>query len=388
MSDQIELEECIAQQGGDLGPSFTVEVGVLHKAINAVKGAIEKSGIPILGNALFVIENGRLSVSATDMEISVTKTIIVNVRAPGTFTVSAVTLADLLKRLPTSAIFEASIESGVVLAKCGRSKISLKTLPVEDYPQLISHKDPVVCVFPLKDFSRSLANVNFAIATELTRQNLCGVYFHVLDKDLNMVATNGVVLAMNAIPMLYDAAFEGVIVPRKTVAMLRTRLSDADSEAEVRISVTETVIQFDIGDTTIRSKLVDGTYPEYQRVIPREVSVPVRIMPESLKKASAIAGNLSTELDASPVSIEISSNVISVSSPKTSQSTATTELDAGEFEYAGEPIEIALGSRQLDQILSALSGDAIFHIRDSLSTVLVKDTENKTAVYVLQPFRI
>ena len=254
---------------------ISIERGTLLKAVAQAQSVVERRNtIPILANVLIEAEGDTVSFRATDLDIEVVDKAAAQVERAGATTVAAVTLHEIVRKLPDGALVTLAEEgaSGRLTVEAGRSNFSLATLPREDFPVMATSEYSSNFSAPAPVLRRLFDKSKFAISTEETRYYLNGVYMHVADgeegKALRCVATDGHRLARIDAP-LPDGAGEmpGVIVPRKTVGELRKLLDDDDME--IAVSVSETKVRFATPDIMLTSKVIDGTFPDYTRVIPQ-----------------------------------------------------------------------------------------------------------------------
>jgi DNA polymerase III subunit beta len=259
---------------------FEIQAATLHAAVKKVSAVVERRNtIPILSNVLIEVSRGAgnegtLKMTATDLDIVVTMSVPVQCGAPGGVTLPAATLQDYTGKLAKASMVtvETARNDHEIVVACGRSRVKMLTLPVRDFPDLdlggTSHEVQV----PGKAFAQMLQAVRFAISTEETRYYLNGIYLHVGNNDLRKrsltaVATDGHRLAVFSVPHEGLPSMPGIIVPRKTVLVLQSMLDGFAEDITLRLS--ERLITADIGPVSLRSKLIDGTYPDYERVIPR-----------------------------------------------------------------------------------------------------------------------
>jgi DNA polymerase III subunit beta len=259
---------------------FEIQAAPLHAAVKKVSAVVERRNtIPILSNVLIEVSRGAgnegtLKMTATDLDIVVTMSVPVQCGAPGGVTVPAATLQDYTGKLAKASMVavETARDNREIVVACGRSRVKMLTLPVGDFPDLdlggTSHEIQV----PGKAFAQMLQAVRFAISTEETRYYLNGIYLHVGNNDLGKrsltaVATDGHRLAVFTVPHEGLPSMPGIIVPRKTVLVLQSMLDGFAEDITLRLS--ERLITADIGPVSLRSKLIDGTFPDYERVIPR-----------------------------------------------------------------------------------------------------------------------
>jgi len=256
--------------------TLTAPREALLAAVETALAPVErKNTIPVLANLLFDAgHNGRLRVSGTDLDVMTSVTAMIEYAGMPQqgITLPAALLNDILRKLPAKA--EVTLKAnthGQASLTCGRSRFMLQTLPGEDWPRLVEREGQSTSFeIPAAKFAAQLAAVSFAISTEETRYYLNGVYLHAIEGgDLVAVATDGHRLARATYSGAQDAAgMPGVIIPRKTVGLLAKALSASDKQAMLSVKVSENQISFELGAVRIASKLIDGTFPDYVRVIP------------------------------------------------------------------------------------------------------------------------
>jgi DNA polymerase-3 subunit beta len=230
----------------------------------------------------------------------------------------------------------------------------------------------------------------FAISTEETRYYLNGIFLHVKEVDgtrmLRAVATDGHRLARVEEPLPEGAgSMPGVIVPRKTVAELRKLLDEMTGEIEVALS--ETRIQFKLGTVQLTSKLIDGTFPEYERVIPRDNDKTLRVGKSDFATAVARVAAISTERSR-PVKLSLARDLLVLSASSPDQGTATEELDSDHVKYEAGPLEIGFQARYLNDITDQIDGEVEFRFSDGAAPTIVQDAGDASALYVLMPMRV
>ena len=253
---------------------FSIERGALLKAVAQAQSVVERRNtIPILANVLIEAEGAEVQFRATDLDIEVVDKAPAQVERAGATTVSAVTLHEIVRKLPDGALVTLADDgaSGRLSVEAGRSHFNLATLPREDFPVMASSEYSANFSAPAPMLRRLFDKSKFAISTEETRYYLNGVYMHVAESDggkvLRCVATDGHRLARIDADLPDGAAdLPGVIVPRKTVGELRKLLEN--DEVQIAVSVSETKVRFATPDITLTSKVIDGTFPDYTRVIP------------------------------------------------------------------------------------------------------------------------
>ncbi len=370
---------------------LTIERAALLRALGHEQSVVERRNtIAILSNILLHAGDGKLSLSATDMDLEIVAAVPAQVSSGGTTTAPAHTLYDIVRKLPEGAQIEmtTSGDKGSMTMRTGRSVFSLACLPPEDYPLMASGELPHSFSLAAADLKRLIDRTRFAISTEETRYYLNGIYLHAAKSDgvamLRAVATDGHRLARMEIPLPEGAAgMTGVIVPRKTVTEFRKLLDESDQD--VTISLSDTKLRFALGDMVLTSKLIDGTFPDYDRVIPTGNDKVLEVNCKDFAKAVDRVSTISTEKSrAVKLTLERGNLVLSATSPE--NGTASEEL---EVRYTASPIEIGFNSRYLLDIAEQIEGEgARFAIADAASPTLVRDSADSSALYVLMPMRV
>lgn len=366
---------------------ITIERGQLLKALNHVQSVVERRNtIPILANVLLTAEDGQLSLTATDLDIEIVEGVPADVARPGGTTAPAHTLYDIVRKLPDGAQVEIDHdqESGRVSLVAGRSRFALSSLPREDFPAAAAGDLPFTFDVSAKDLLRLVEKTRFAISTEETRYYLNGIYLHTVDGKLRAVATDGHRLARVDLALPQGAeGMPGVIVPRKTVGELLKLLED--DEAQVRVSVSETKIRFEVGPVTLTSKLIDGTFPDYDRVIPADNDKSMEVDGKLFAAAVDRVSTISTERSRA-VKLELADGRVTLVVNNPESGSATEELSV---DYTGDPLEIGFNARYLLDITQQLDGPtARFELSDAGSPTVVRDSDDPDALYVLMPMRV
>ncbi len=370
---------------------LTIERAALLRALGHVQSVVERRNtIPILSNVLLRAEDGKLALSATDMDLEMVATVGALGTRSGATTVPAHTLYDIVRKVREGAQIEleASGDKGAMTLRSGRSTFTLACLPPEDYPLMTGGELANNFTLSSADLRRLIDRTRFAISTEETRYYLNGIYLHAArSNDVSMlraVATDGHRLARMEIALPEGAAgMPGIIVPRKAVTELRKLLDEVDQD--VMISLSDTKIRFAFGATVLTSKLIDGTFPDYDRVIPtgndRILEVNCKEFAEAVDRVSTISTEKSRAVK---LSIERNSLTLSATSPE--NGTATEEL---EVRYTAGPLEIGFNSRYLLDIADQIEGEgARFAMADAGSPTVVADVSDASALYVLMPMRV
>ncbi|MGE0719986.1 MAG: DNA polymerase III subunit beta [Alphaproteobacteria bacterium] len=370
---------------------LTIERAALLRALAHVQSVVERRNtIPILSNLLMRGDKNQVSLAATDMDIEIVETVAAEVQRPGATTVPAHTLYDIVRKLRDGAQVQLETDSakGILTLRSGRSTFTLSTLPAEDFPALSGGELPHRFAIAADALRRLVDRTRFAISTEETRYYLNGIYVHATkagDLDvLRAVATDGHRLARVEMPLPEGAAgMPGVIVPRKTVNELRKLVDEVTDPID--IAVSDAKIRFTFAGATLTSKLIDGSFPEYERVIPTQndkvMEVPRQPFFEAVDRVSTIT---SDKARAVKLQVDPKGLVLSATSPETG--TAQEELEVA---YTAAGIEIGFNARYLLDILQQIEGDdARFAMADAGSPTLVQDREDASALYVLMPMRV
>ena len=370
---------------------ITVERAELLRSLGHVHRVVERRNtIPILANVLIKAENGKLSLKATDLDLEVTDSIAAEVSPGGSTTVPAHMFYEIVRKLPDGAqiIIEGSGDRAVLSIRAGRSRFTLQTLPESDFPDLaageMSHKFTLAAA----DFKRLIDKTQFAISTEETRYYLNGIYLHAAGEPkaptLRAVATDGHRLAQCELPLPEGAAgMPGVIVPRKAVNEVQ-RLIEA-GEGEVLVELSASKIRFSIGEVVLTSKLIDGTFPDYGRVIPlnndKSLTVDKKDFEAAVDRVSTVASERGRAVK---LSISGGRLMLSVTNPNSGSATEELEVD-----YDSEPLDIGFNSRYLLDIAAQIEGEvAVLKLADPGSPTLIQDKDSKGALYVLMPMRV
>jgi len=353
---------------------FKADRATLMKALAHVQNVVEKRNtIPILANVLLAVRDGKLTIAATDLEISLVEEVPAQTTRNGAITVPASTLYEIVRRQPEGAEIELDHPGGdaQLALRSGRYATSLVALSVDEFPKLDSGKLSHHFVLSAQELRGLIDRTKFAISTEETRYYLNGIYLHATEGEagpvLRAVATDGHRLARVEEPLPEGAVgIPGIIIPRKTVQELRKLLDEVSGEVDVALS--ETRIQFTIGTMRLTSKLIDGTFPDYDRVIPRGNDKILRVDRADFNAAV--------------------SRVAAISAASPEQGTATEELGAELIDYAFGPLEIGFQARYLQDVTDQIRGKVEFIFSDGAAPTLVRDQDDASAVYVLMPMRV
>jgi len=369
----------------------TIERSVLLKALGHVHRIVEKRNtIPILSNVLIEAADGKVALKSTDLDLEATEQAPADVAQSGATTVAAHVIYDIVRKLPEGAQvgLDMAGETGQLLVRSGRSKFFLQALPASDFPDLTLGEFSHRFVLPGAELKKLIDNSQFAISTEETRYYLNGIYLHTVDVAgkpmLRAVATDGHRLARveTAAPE-GSVGMPGVIAPRKAVSEVLKLLEDTTKEVEIEISTAKARCRF--GDVVLTTKLIDGTFPDYQRVIPSSNDKRLVVDKEPFERAVDRVSTLSSERGrAIKLSIGDGRMTLSVNNPDSGSASEELEVD-----YDSEPIDIGFNARYLLDILGQLAGDtALIKLADPGSPTLIQDRDGANALYVLMPLRV
>jgi DNA polymerase-3 subunit beta len=369
----------------------TVERAELLRSLGHVHRVVERRNtIPILANVLLKAEKAKLSLKATDLDLEVTDTIAAEVSPGGSTTVPAHMIYEIVRKLPDGAqvVLEGSGDRAVLSIRAGRSRFTLQTLPESDFPDLAAGEMSHSFKLAASELKRLIDKTQFAISTEETRYYLNGIYLHAAGSaksgTLRAVATDGHRLAQVELPLPQGAAgMPGVIVPRKTVNEVQRLIETGEGEIGIELSAGK--IRFTIGDVVLTSKLIDGTFPDYNRVIPANNDKTLVVDKKDFEAAVDRVSTVSSERGrAVKLSIAGSRLVLSVTNPDSGS--ATEEL---EVEYSADPLDIGFNSRYMLDIAAQIEGEvAVLKLADPGSPTLIQDKDAKGALYVLMPMRV
>ena len=370
----------------------TIERSALVKALGHVHSVVERRNtIPILANVLIQADGASLTLTATDLDIEISESAPADVAASGATTTEAVRLHDIVRKLPDGAQIRLELvqSEGRLKISAGRSEFSLAVLPDDDFPTLAVDDMPTRFSMPTADLARLFDKARFAMSQEETRYYLNGVYLHALaDSDdgprFRAAATDGHRLARLDAPLPDGAAgMPGVIVPRKAVNEL-TRLLD-DAEDAVEIAVSESKIRFGFGVGHLTSKLVDGQFPDYERVIPKANENTLRVENKDFAQAVDRVSTVSADRTRSiKLALEADRLRLTVNNPE-----AGSALEELSVDYGGDPIEIGFNARYLLDVAQQINGDAAtFKLADPSSPTVISDEDDPNALYVLMPLRV
>ncbi len=364
----------------------TIERAALLKSLGHVQSVVERRNtIPILSNVLIEAgEGGAIRFMATDLDLQIVDEAEAAIDQPGTTTVSAHTLFEIVRKLPEGSQVSLSAAEGRLHIAASRYKSNLPTLPRDDFPVIAEGELPTKFELPAATLRSIIDKTRFAISTEETRYYLNGIFLHVADDVLKAAATDGHRLARVTVARPEGAqGMPDIIVPRKCIAELRKLLDEVEGSVEVSLSASK--IRFTLGHAVLTSKLIDGTFPDYNRVIPTGNDKILRINPKSFAQGvDRVATIASEKTRAVKMALDRDRITLSVTSPE--NGTAAEDVPG---EYTAIGFEIGFNARYLLDILGQVDGDLIeVHLADASAPTLIRENDNAEALYVLMPMRV
>jgi DNA polymerase-3 subunit beta len=366
----------------------TIERATLLKSLSHVQSVVERRNtIPILSNVLIEATGDGLRLMATDLDLQIVETIAAQVEIPGATTVSAHTLFDIARKLSEGSQVELTAADGKMLVVGGRARFNLQTLPREDFPVIAEGELPTRFDLNATELKQIIDKTRFAISTEETRYYLNGIFLHVSDDAtpvLKAAATDGHRLARVTVARPDGAeGMPDVIIPRKCVGELRKLLDEIDGSVEISLSPTK--IRFGLGTAILTSKLIDGTFPDYSRVIPTANDKLLKLDPRSFEEGvDRVATIASEKTRAVKMSLDRDKITLSVTSPE--NGTAAEEVPG---DYTSLPFDIGFNARYLLDILGQIDGDVVeVHLADAAAPTLIRENDKAPALYVLMPMRV
>lgn len=365
---------------------FTIQREALLKPLQLVAGVVERrQTLPVLSNVLLVVEGQQLSLTGTDLEVELVGRVVLEEAAePGEITVPARKLMDICKSLPSDALIDIRVEEQKLLIKAGRSKFTLSTLPANDFPTVEEGPGSLNFSLVQSKLRRLIERTSFAMAQQDVRYYLNGMLLEVNAGVLRAVATDGHRLAMCAM----QAGIEGVdrhqvIVPRKGILELARLLTEQDGE--VRIVLGQHHIRATTGEFTFTSKLVDGKFPDYERVLPRGGDKLVVGDRQALREAFSRTAILSNEKYRG-IRLQLAAGLLKIQANNPEQEEAEEEVAV---EYGGSNLEIGFNVSYLLDVLGVMTTDQVrLILSDSNSSALLQEADNDDSSYVVMPMRL
>ncbi|MGC1305232.1 MAG: DNA polymerase III subunit beta [Caulobacteraceae bacterium] len=359
-------------------------------ALSRVAGGVSKKPqMPILAHVLLTARDGALQITATDLDMQITDIAQAHVHSPGQATVSAATFGDLLRNLPDGSDAELQLmPNGQLSVRAVRAKFSLPTLPPADFPLMAIDGEQSEIELPASALRRLLTVTRMAVGNEAVRFFLNGAYFHAGEMpdgspSLRVVTTDGLRMVVVDMPAPENAeTLSPSIVPARALDTMLKLAGDTDHPVTVRLTGTRVVMIS--GETQFVSKLLDGTYPPYDRVIPAScpIVVPVDrdLLTGAIKRVAVMAGDKSRSL-----ALELSSGKLAISARDVDMGSAGEEI---EVEFHGEALHMGLNARHAIEALDGVSGETVeIHIQNAVSPVMLRDSKDAARLFILVPLR-
>ncbi|MBC7001412.1 DNA polymerase III subunit beta [Photobacterium sp. BZF1] len=364
---------------------FTVAREQLLKPLQQVSGALgSRPSLPILGNILLVVEQGCLSMTGTDLEVEM----IAKLALEGDFEEGAVTVPsrkflDICRGLPDSANIAISLEGDRAIIRSGRSRYTLSVLPAADFPNIEDWQSEVEITLPQGQMRQLIDSTQFSMAHQDVRYYLNGMLFETDGQLLRSVATDGHRMAVCSVATSAELPAKQIIVPRKGVMELM-RLLDSPDE-EVRLQIGHSNIRAEVNNFVFTSKLVDGRFPDYRRVMPQNSTKVVEASCDELRKAFSRAAILSNEKFRG-VRLNLSQGEMRITANNPEQEEAEEFLDV---DYEGEPLEIGFNVSYVLDVLNTLKCEQVrWSLTDANASALLEDSASGDAMYVVMPIRL
>ncbi len=369
---------------------FNISRSNFFRTLSHLQGIVDKkNSLPILANILIEANGNLLTLSSTDMDISIIEQINCNVTEDGATTINSQILYDIVRKIDDNSEIEIISNNGKLLTlRSEGSRFSLSCLPKEDYPIIEKDNSGIDIILNSKILFKLIDKTKFAISNEETRYFLNGLYFNITNEKnkniVTLVGTDGHRLAKfsHQIDEKIDQV-SGVIIPKKTIYELSKLLSEIDKD--VNISISSNKVTFIIGNIVFISKLIDGSFPDYKRVIPNENSNILKINRDKLLSAVDRVSTIANEK--SPViKFKLLENILNLNTINTESSTASEDL---KISYVGDEIEIGFNSKYIMDIVNNLEDEEILiYLKDNTSPVIIKENSKADLVYVLMPMRV
>ncbi len=369
---------------------LTIDRAALMRCLNHVQSVVERRNtIPILSNVMIIAEDGSLAMKTTDMDLEISESVAAKIEKKGSTTAPAHTLHDIVRKLPDGGDVTMELDAAghTMTVRAGRSMFKLSCLPVADFPALDNSKLPAGFAVPAAELRALIDRTRFAMSTEETRYYLNGIYMHAAEsngvKVLRAVATDGHRLARFEMPLPAGAeTMPGVIVPRKTVAELRKLLDEAADT--IRIDLSANKVRFSFDHIVLTSKLIDGTFPNYEQVIPTKndkiVEVNAKVFSNAIDRVSTISDGKSRA-----VKITLQGKTMTLSANSAEAGSATEDLEVN----SNDNLEIGFNARYLMDITSQIEGDGCrIILADAASPTIIQDAADSSALYVIMPLRV
>ncbi|MDP5255688.1 MULTISPECIES: DNA polymerase III subunit beta [unclassified Vibrio] len=365
--------------------NFSIERSQLLKPLQQISGVLGgRPTLPILGNILIHVEGNQLSLTATDLEVELIGRLPLSGEVePGQVTVPSRKFLDICRGLPDDAVIKFSHQDDRVTVRSGRSRFTLSTLPASDFPNIEDWQSDIELVLPQSELRRIIERTQFSMANQDVRYYLNGMLFEVEDNILKSVATDGHRMAVSQTEIDGNFERQQIILPRKGVLELM-KLLDAPDQT-VTLQIGQSNVRAQVNHFVFTSKLVDGRFPDYRRVLPKNTNKTLLADGESLRQSLARAAILSNEKFRG-VRVNLADNQMRVTANNPEQEEAEEVIDV---EYQGDPIEIGFNVSYLLDILNSLRCEQVrFSMTDSNASTLVENVADEQCMYVVMPIRL
>ena len=365
---------------------ITVEQGALLKALAHTQSIVERrQTIPILANVLLEATDNAILLKATDNELEISEKVPASVEEAGSITVPAHKLYDIVRRLPEGASLSLAFseETNQVYLTSGRSKFALASIAPEGFPSMAREETPFSFELSAEQLLTLINKTSFAVSVEETRYNLNGIYLHEKSDELVAVATDGHRLACTKIALPDGAkGIPEVIIPRKTIGEV-AKLAGENVE-KLQVSLSANQIRFKMNDIELSSRLVDGTYPDYEKVIPtgndKTLEADAKALANVIERVSVVSEK------SKGIKLSLRENLLQVSATAVDEGSAEDEVDAT---YVNEDLDIGFNYRYLLDILAQIKGQNVkILLQDGVSPVILQDATDNSSLFVLMPMRV
>jgi DNA polymerase-3 subunit beta len=376
---------------------FAIAPTTLRTVMARLAGIVEhRTTIPILGHVLIRAGAGGVTFTATDMDLVLTTRAAVgvegevsNIRAAmsvegeGGATASAITLHDIARRLPDNSLARIAADASSLRIEAGRARLKLQSLPPDEFPEFPTGNLPYRFRLEALELRRLLDSTSFAVSTEESRHYLGGVYLHTADRELRAVAADSHRLALaRAVLPAGAAGMPGIIIPRKTVAVLQQLLKDATGDAEIALS--EVKIMFTIGEAVLVSKVIDATYPDYERVIPANNDRIVEIDRAAFIEAVDLVATIS-DGKTRIVKFTVEANCLTVATIDGTGAEGRQEIDC---HFAGDPIVTGFNAQYVTEIAKHIGGKTLHFEFEAGAPAIMRDPQNPSTLFIAMPCRV
>lgn len=364
---------------------FSIERSQLLKPLQQVSGALGgRPSLPILGNLLLEIKEGVLSMTATDLEVElISRVALEGEFESGSITVPSRKFLDICRGLPDDARITFVLEGDRVQVRSGRSRFSLATLPANDFPNIEDWQSDVEVTLTQGELRGLIEKTQFSMANQDVRYYLNGMLFEIDGNTLRSVATDGHRMAVAQTSLVGDFATQQIIVPRKGIQEL-VKLLDAP-EAQVVLQIGSSNVRAEVNNFVFTSKLVDGRFPDYRRVLPQNTNKTLETGSDELRQAFARAAILSNEKFRG-VRVNLAHGEMRITANNPEQEEAEEMLDVS---FDGDAIEIGFNVSYVLDVLNALRGRAVrISMSDANASALIENADDDSAMYVVMPIRL